>query len=174
MSTAGKVLVVFVMLFTLAWMVLAGGVAQLNRNGNQALQKLTDDLEKVQAGLETAKHEVIDLRTQTTLIQEKIDRDVIVLEAKQTLLEETKSEILDTLSSLQYELATVEDTIKTGKATLASRIVEHQDEEKAMAGLRNEVQTLIADNSQLMNRLQTLRDQFKKTHSTNVEMLQKK
>ena len=61
MSTAGKVLVVFVMLFAVAWMLLAGGVAQLNRNGNQALQKLSDDLEKAQEDLKTAKHDVIVL-----------------------------------------------------------------------------------------------------------------
>jgi hypothetical protein len=174
MSTAGKVLVVFVMMLTLVWMLLAGGVAQLNRNGNQAIQKTNDDLEKVQAGLETAKHDVLDLRTQTTQVQEKIDRDLAVLLSRQNDLEESKSEILDTLASLQYQLATVEDTIKNGRATVASRNAEHQEEEKAMEGLRAEVQELIADNGQLMNRLQTLREQFSKTHQNNVEMLNKK
>ncbi len=174
MSTAGKVLVVFVMLFALVWMILLGGVAQLNRNGNQALEKLSNDLEKVQAGLETAKHEVLDLRAQTTLVQEKIDRDVIVLESKQADLEKAKSQILDTLESLKYQLATVEDTIKNGRATLASRIAEHQEEEKVMAGLRTEVQELIADNGELMNRLKSLRDEFQKTYHNNLEMLNKR
>ena len=36
MSTAGKVLVVLVMLFALVWMILAGGVAQLNRTATSA------------------------------------------------------------------------------------------------------------------------------------------
>jgi predicted nucleic acid-binding Zn-ribbon protein len=171
MSTAGKVLVVCVMLFAMVWMILAGGVAQLNRNGNQALQKLSDDLEKVQAGLETAKHDVLDLHTQTTLIQEKIDRDWTVLESKQSDQEKAKSEILDTLSSLQYELATVEDTIKNARATLASRNAEHQEEEKAMQGLRTTVQDLVAENTQLMGRLKTLREQFQSTHQTNAQML---
>ena len=39
MSTAGKVLVVLVTLTTLVWMILAAGVAQLNRNGNKAASR---------------------------------------------------------------------------------------------------------------------------------------
>jgi hypothetical protein len=171
MSTAGKVLVVFVMLTALVWMILAGGVAQLNRNGNQALQKMSDDLEKVQGDLQTAKHEILDLRSQTTLTQEKIDRDIIVLRSRQADLENSRSQVMENLSRLQYQLATVEDTIKNGRATLASRIAEHQDEEKAITGLRTEVQDLIADNSQLMARLKSLRDQFQSTHHTNLKML---
>ena len=42
MSTAGKVLVVLIMLASLVWMVLMAGVTQLNRNGNQALKNLND------------------------------------------------------------------------------------------------------------------------------------
>ena len=34
MSTAGKVLIVMVMLTSLVWMILSAGVAQLNSNGN--------------------------------------------------------------------------------------------------------------------------------------------
>ena len=40
MSTAGKVLVVLIMLASLVWMVLMAGVAQLNRTGNKTLQEL--------------------------------------------------------------------------------------------------------------------------------------
>ncbi len=78
------------------------------------------------------------------------------------------------MSRLQYQLATVEDTIKNGRAALAGRNAEHQEEEKAMEGLRTEVQELIADNSQLMSRLKSLRDQFQLTYHTNVEMLNKR
>jgi len=174
MSTAGKVLVVFVMLTALVWMLLAGGVAQLNRNGNQALQKLSDDLEKVQDGLEKAKVEIGDVLTQTTQTQENIDREITVLRSRQSDLENKRSQILENLSRLQYQLTTVEDNIKYGQATLASRVAEHQEEEKAMANLRTEVQELIADNSQLMDRLKSLREHFRSTHNANIEMLNKR
>jgi predicted nucleic acid-binding Zn-ribbon protein len=162
------------MLTALVWMLLAGGVAQLNRNGNQALQKLADDLEKVQGDLQTAKHDVLDLRTQTTLTQEKIDRDITVLSSRQTDLENARSQVIETLARLNYQLATVEDVIKNGRATLASRIAEHQQEEKAMDDLRTEVRELIADNTQLMGRLESLRHQFQSTFQQNVQMLNKR
>ncbi len=174
MSTAGKVLVVFVMLTAVVWLILAAGVDQLNRNGNQALQKLSDDLEKVQADLGTAKHDVLALREQTTTIQEAIDRDVAVLRAKQSDLEDARSQISETLSRLQYQLATVEETIKSGQTALANRKSEHEDEEKATEDLRTEVKELIADNAQLMSRLDSLRNQFISTHNTNIELLRKK
>jgi hypothetical protein len=75
---------------------------------------------------------------------------------------------------LNYQLATVEDVIKNGKATLEYRNAEHQQEEKAMDDLRTEVRELIADNTQLMGRLQSLRDRFQSTHQNNVQMLNKR
>ena len=37
MSTAGKVLIVLVMLMTFVWIVLAAGVSRLNTNANKRL-----------------------------------------------------------------------------------------------------------------------------------------
>jgi chromosome segregation ATPase len=171
MSTAGKVLVVFVMLSALLWMILAGGVAQLNRNGNAALKKLADDLEKVDAELTTAKHEILDLRDQTALTQETIDREVSVLRARQADLEDAHSQISESLSRLRYQLATVDETTKTAQTSLENRNKEHRDEEKAIDDLRTEVRSLKTDNTQLMARLQSLRDKFQETYGSNIKML---
>ncbi len=37
MSTTGKVLSVLILLSSLLWMILTAGVAQMNRNGNEAI-----------------------------------------------------------------------------------------------------------------------------------------
>ncbi len=171
MSTAGKVLVVFVMLTTMLWMILAGGVAQLNRNGNAALQKLADDIEKMDAELISAKHEILDLRDQTAFSQESIDREVAVLRSRQADLEDAHSQISESLSRLRYQQATVEETIKTAQTSLQNRNKEHQDEEKAIDDLRTEVRGLKTDNTQLMARLQSLRDKFQETYGSNLKML---
>ena len=42
MSTAGKVLIVLVMLMTFVWIVLASGVSRLNTNANTRLYELTE------------------------------------------------------------------------------------------------------------------------------------
>jgi chromosome segregation ATPase len=174
MSTAGKVLVVLVMLSALVWMILAGGVAQLNRNGNEALAKLAAELEKVQGDLETAKHDILDYRDQTASSQEKIDRDIAVLRSRQADLENAGSQISDSLSRLRYQLATVDETIKTAQTSLEYRNKEYQDEEKAIDDLRAEVQGLKTDGTQLMARLQLLRTKFQDTYHSNLGMINKR
>ena len=60
MSTAGKVLVVLIMLASLVWMLLMAGVTQLNRNGNQALIELTDKVAKLQEDVKTTQAEIVE------------------------------------------------------------------------------------------------------------------
>jgi chromosome segregation ATPase len=174
MSTAGKALVICVALATLVWLILAGGVAQLNRNGNELLQKLTDELASTQTKIEETVVEIASVRDQTTATQEKIDRDVTALRANQHELEEAHSEIVEVLTRLQNQLATVEDTIKGARADTEQRNVEHKSEEKAMADLRSGVQNLKNENGQLMARLDSLRNQFQTAYHGNLEMLGKK
>jgi chromosome segregation ATPase len=174
MSTAGKVLVVLVMLSAVACMILAGGVAKLNQNGNEALEKIAAQLAKAQEDLDTARRDIVSLRDQTILSQEKIDRDIAVLEAQQTALERHRSQIVNELERAKYELGTVTDTIARGKAAVANRTEEFDAEEKALADLRRNVQELKTTNGELMGRLKSLRDQFQDAYHSNVDMLGKR
>jgi chromosome segregation ATPase len=173
MSTAGKVLVILVTLAAIACLFMAGGIAQLNQNGNKRLESLAAELTKAQEGIESAKREIVSLRDQTALIQEKIDGDLTVLRARQTDLERTRSQVADTLAHVQYDLSTVNATIEGAKTSLRNRNAEFDAEEKAMADLRREVQSLKSNNTQLMTRLQSLRDQFMGSYHQNIEMLGK-
>jgi chromosome segregation ATPase len=173
MSTAGKVLVVLIMLTAIGCLILAGGVAQLNTNANQKLQQLTADLEKTQAAIETTRQDIKSHRDQTTIAQEKIDREITALRSQQTDLERSRSQISDTLSRLQYDLGTVNATIAAARESLQNRVTEFDNEQTAMAELRRHVQSLQAHNSELMGRLKSLRDQFRDTHHKNLEMLGK-
>lgn len=173
MSTAGKVLVVLIMLTAIGCLILAGGVAQLNANANQRLQKLAADLEKTQADLETTKQDIASYRDQTTVAQEKIDREIAALRSQQTDLERTRSQISDTLSRLQYDLSTVNATIAAARESLQNRVTEFDAETTAMADLRRHVQSLKATNEELVGRLTTLRKTFKETHQKNIGMLGK-
>src|ERR1700722_11428845 len=76
MSTAGKVLVVLVLLTSVAWIVLASGVAQLNTNGNTRLHDLAEQIEKLQTGFKQTHDEIVSLRDQTSSIQEDVDRQI--------------------------------------------------------------------------------------------------
>jgi chromosome segregation ATPase len=174
MSTAGKVLVVLIMLTAIGCLILAGGVAQLNYNANQRLQQLTDELEKTQAAIETTRQEIAQHRDLTTVTQEKLDREIAALESQQTDLERTRTEVSDTLSRLQYDLGTVNATIAAAKDSVQNRIAEFDADQKAMADLRRDVQSLRSNNTELMARLQSLRNQFQDTYHKNVEMLGKR
>jgi chromosome segregation ATPase len=173
MSTAGKVLVVLIMLTAVACLILAGGVAQLNFNANQKLEQLAVELEKTQAAIESTKRDIASYRDQTTIAQEKIDREIAALNSQQTDLERTRTQISDTLLRLQYDLKTVNSTIADAKDNLQYRITKFDSEQKALADLRRDVQSLRSNNTQLVARLQSLRDQFQTTHRNNSDMIGK-
>ena len=173
MSTAGKVLVVLIMLVAIGCLILAGGVGQLNYNANQKLQQLTVEVEKTQKDLEETRLDIMKYRDETSVTQEKIDREVAALLSQQTDLERTRSQITDMLNRAQYDLSVVKGTIADAQDSLQARITELDAETKAMADLRRNVQLLKERNAQSMNRLESLRKQFQKTHQANVEMLGK-
>jgi uncharacterized membrane-anchored protein YhcB (DUF1043 family) len=171
MSTAGKVLSVLVMLVLLVWMILAAGISRLNTNGNKALHDLSEQVAKLQEDVEQTHDDVVGLKDQTASVQEKIDDDLTVLRAHQNALEKAHSQISESLSRCLYELATVEESVKAAQATVEHRNTELEGERKALDDNRSEVKTLMAESSQLMNRLDTLRKDFQKTYHSNVEHL---
>jgi chromosome segregation ATPase len=174
MSTAGKVLVVLVMLVSIGCLILAGGVAQLHYNANQKLQKLEADIHKAQDSLATTRDDIVKFRDQTTVTQEQIDREIAALRAQQTDLERSRSTITDTLTRLQFDLKTVDDTIAAARESLQIRVAEFDADTAAMADLRRRVASLKASNSELMGRLQSLREQFQHSYHDSLERLGKR
>ncbi len=173
MSTAGKVLVVLVTLTTLVWLILAAGVAQLNTNGNKALHDLSEQVAKAEVDLAQTQHDIVAFRDETASIQEKVDRDLSVLRARLVDVEKSRSQILEGLNRIQYQVNTVEETIKGTQTDIEHRNVEIQAEEKALAGARSEVETLMANSSQLRDQLKTLRETFQSRYKANVDMVGK-
>lgn len=171
MSTAGKVLVVLVMLVSIACLILAGGVAQLHYNANQRLQKLDSDLEKAQAAIATTRDEIAQTRDQTNIMQENLDREIATLRAKQTDLERTRSQVTDMLARLQSDLKTVNDTIASARESIQVRVAEFNADTTAMDDLRRRVNELKATNSEMVGRLQSLRDQFQKSYHDSLQRI---
>lgn len=171
MSTAGKVLVVLVLLASLIWTILAAGIAQLNSNGNQRLHDLNAQIQKLENGLQQTQSEIVALKDQTAQVQELTDRDLGVLRSQQSDVEKARSQIRETLSRAQYQLAIVEETIKGAQEALQHRDEEYQSEEKAIGDLRSDVRNLIAETTQLRDKLATLRKEFETTYHANIEKL---
>jgi chromosome segregation ATPase len=170
MSTAGKVLVVLVMLASLACLFLASGVAQLNANANHRLLELSTQLAKAREDIDAAKREAMSLRDQTSETQERIDREIATLRARQTDLERSRTQIVDNLARLQYDLGTVNATIEGARTSIQNRTAEFEADERDLGQLRDRVRTLKENNTQLMGRLQSLRQQFQDTYHKNLDM----
>jgi chromosome segregation ATPase len=171
MSTAGKVLVVLVMLTTLAWMILAAGVSQLNVNGNKRLQDIADQLANLQVDVGQAQVDLVAVRDQTASVQESTDREAAVLRSRQTDLEKARSQIRESLARNQYQLEIVQDTIKKAKSALQNRVDEQEGEVQAVAKAKSEVKDLMAKTGELRNQLVALRKEFQTKYHANIESL---
>jgi predicted nucleic acid-binding Zn-ribbon protein len=173
MSTAGKVLIVLVMLMTFVWVVLSAGVARVNTNANTRLHDLTEQVEKLEGQVKDAQDEVASLLTQTSQTQENIDREYTLLRAKQSDLERARSHVAETLSGAKYELEIVEGTVKGAQTDLEHRTTEHQEQTKLLEKERADVQELIAACGKQRDLLASLRKDFESRYHANIEMLGK-
>jgi chromosome segregation ATPase len=170
MSTAGKVLVVLVMLASIAWPILTAGVTQLNRNGNKALIDLADKVTKLEDDLKTTQDEIVKIKDETILVQKQMVRDLAVTRSRQTKMEPVKH-LQEILSRVQYQLATLQETIKNAEQTAQQRAAEKVAEQKTLDAAKAEVETLKVQNSERVNRLTSLRNEFKTTLKASLDML---
>jgi chromosome segregation ATPase len=171
MSTAGKVLTALILLASLVWIVLMAGVDQLNRTGNQTVLELMAKVEKLDDDVQAAQAEVASIKDQTTVVQEQMDHDIEVVRARQTDVERVNTNIREILQRVQIQVATLEKTVKDAERTAKERTDEKAAEQQGLEAERASVETLKAQNSELMNRLEGLRNQFVATLKGNQGLL---
>ena len=156
MSTAGKVLVVVILLASLLWMILTAGVDQLNRNGNQALLALTEKVEKLQADLKNTQDEIVRVKDETYVLQDHMDRELAVINARQNDVQRLASNVTDNLAHARYELATVKETLQNAIQDSTERAEEAVADQKALDAAKAEFQSLKIMDGQLRERLASL------------------
>ncbi len=171
MSTAGKVLVVLFLLASLVWMGLTAGVDQINRNYSQALLALTEKVGKLQDDVKKTQEDMVRVKDQTSVLQETMDRQLAVLNARQNDVQRLASITSEKLSSIQYELATVQVTLHNAEEDRTLRVAELDADKKALDAAKAEVKSLMATDEELRTRLATLREEFKKKLKQNVDVL---
>lgn len=171
MSTAGKVLVALILLASLAWIALSAGVAQLDRNGNAALAKLAAEYASAEEGLNKAQVDIAKIKDETTVFQEGVDAQLTTIRSRLYDVEGNNSRLTEMVNRVEYQLATMQNTVKDGERLRDQRLAEKQDEEKALAAARAEVQELMDLSDKLTNQLESLRQEFKKTFDSNVDMV---
>ena len=148
MSTAGKVLVVLVMLMTVVWMILAAGVAQLNTNAQQAAPQAD------RRGREApGRHRGQPSRGQSPLsrpdvsVQEKVDREIAACSGP---ADRPRASPLDAdrryALAVQVRARTVSPRSRRPRVLQTDIAPKHRTpSRRRLADLRREVQTLMAE-----------------------------
>lgn len=177
MSIAGKVLAVLVMLVAVAWVALTAAVTQLNRNGAEALEKLQAEIVKLKVQVATAEHSLQVAKDEWTLDQDATHNTLAVLQARQSDVEKARTVLQEISTRVTLQLADAEVMVKSAAEDRDQRVKDKKDETEALAKSRAEVEQLKASRTELVNRLNELRDKFKTTLNENrslVGRLQKK
>lgn len=167
MSTAGKVLVVLVLLVLPVWIILVSAVAQLNMEWTRELAKQSKQIETLEADVAKNEHDIAALQDQIALEQLASREQQSVLGGKLADMERAKAETIEAQSAVNVQVAMLQQAL--AKATLAreEREKEQTSETEGLAAARRSVDELKATNSELMNELNQLRDEFKTLLESN-------
>jgi cell division protein FtsB len=167
MSTAGKVLVVLVLLLVVVWMFLASGVAEYNRNGGKLLVELQQQILKLEEDVAKTKANVNRLKDQIAMEQETAGKDMVVLHDKRAQIEAMRSEAMEIESRMKIALGDMEAALKNAQLDRDHRVAEKKQMETDLANDQAEVEKLKAEHSRLTAQLNQLRNDFSETYRAN-------
>src|SRR5206468_1411311 len=105
MSTAGKVLIVLIVLSLLCWIVSFSMVAQLNRSWGEHVQQLTAQADKLEKDTQASLAEAERLKTAISNEQVGLRQDVALVRTQISNAERTLSDTKETLQRVNNQLA---------------------------------------------------------------------
>ena len=173
MSTAGKVLSVFIALLAVVWVLLASTVAEYNRNGTKAVEDLQKQVTQLADQVAKTQTELRDHIDQTNQEQVATQSELTVLQANQAEDEKNRAQVLETATRVKFQLEGLTATVKAAQATSQQRLAEQESETKAKADAEKLVEQLKGENSQLLAQLTGLRDKFRATFQANKELVER-
>jgi hypothetical protein len=173
MSTAGKVLTGFVLVLTLVWVVLVSMVAQLNRNYGEQRQKVQAQIAQFQEDVVKIRNDLARLRNTVSAEQVATDKDLTVVRARLSQAEQALAVTIETQELVKYQVADADKTQKNAEHDFQLRNEERADTRKQLADTRALVEKTKGENSELMDQLKGLRDEFTKVLAENKQMLER-
>jgi chromosome segregation ATPase len=170
MSTAGKVLIVLILLVLPIWIVMFSAVAELNKNGTQAVQDLKEKVVKLEEDVARNEHEIFTLKDQISLEQRAMGEQITVLRSRQSDAEKARAELTEIQKRVKYQLAGIETALKNAQTTRDVRDAEKKTVTKEIADTEDEVKKLQEEHAELTAQLERLRSEFKETLESNRAM----
>jgi chromosome segregation ATPase len=171
MPTAGKVLVVLVLLVVPVWIVLVSGVAELNKSGGEQVATLKSRVDQLDAELSKTEKALVDMKDEIALHQRAMAEQLAVIRSRQADLQKARSETMEIASRAKLQVDSMQEAAKRAEATRDLRKSEVAHEKEAMAATEAEVEKLKQDHAELVDQLDKLRNQFKTTVDSNRQMV---
>jgi chromosome segregation ATPase len=171
MSTAGKVLVVLVLLVVPVWIVLVSAVAQLNAEWTQELQKQQAQVTKLQQNVAANEQAIMKMKDDIVVAQTTADEHATVLRARLVDVERARADAIQVQTGVKVQLDTLGAAIAKAEDARKQRNEEKQQEIQAMAAAEKAVTELKAENAELMSHLTQLRDEFKSLLESNKALV---
>jgi chromosome segregation ATPase len=170
MSTAGKVLIVLILLVLPIWIIMFSAVAELNKNGTQAVQALKERIVKLEEDIARNEHEIVALKDEIGLEQTAMGTQIAFLRSRQADAEKARSEMTEMQKRVKYQLAGLEAALKNAQTTREFRDAEKKTVTKQIADAEDEVKKLQEEHADLTAQLERLRSEFKETLESNREL----
>jgi chromosome segregation ATPase len=172
MSTAGKVLVVLVVLAVIPAIWLYAKVYDLNSNWGQEIQRLGKQVDELDQQLD-AKQAELDAKL-AAISREKSQRDddLTALRARISEVEVLEAKSREDADRVRLQIALLEESAKDAQATVTGREKEVADTQKAKDDAEALVKTLQGAVQSRMDELASLRQEFLRIVEENRQMLQ--
>ncbi|WP_406698867.1 hypothetical protein V5E97_08275 [Singulisphaera sp. Ch08] len=173
MSTAGKVLVVLVLLLLPVWIILVSAVATLNMEWTQALAKQTQQIETLEGDVAKNQLAIAELQDQIALEQLASEEQQAALRSRVADVERAKAEAIQLQTGVQVQLEMLKQAVAKAGIARDDRTKEQMNETAGLAEARKNVDELKAANSELLNELTQLRDEFKSLLESNKTVVER-
>lgn len=160
MSTVGKVLCVLIAFPALAWMWLASGVAETNRQYGKKVQQAEAQLVKDAAELETVREQVYQTKAKIELAQELRDSELAVMRGQLSQLFKSESMSKETADRLALQLASARTSLEAAERRVVRAEQDQVDTRQELADATTELEKVRGENQRDRKILADLRDSF--------------
>jgi chromosome segregation ATPase len=171
MSTAGKVLVVIVMLAILGWVILASLVTERNKNWGREMQRLSVEVDKLDVELAKLRSELDQRVADVSSRQRESNNELTVLRVRLNDVQKLETTTLESLTRAQFQVQSVQSAATSAQNDLDRRKAEEAETGKLLAAGRSKVDQLKEAVGAQLAELAKLRQSFKSLLSQNKEML---
>jgi len=173
MSTAGKVLCILITVPAILWIWLASGVAEMNRNWGQEIVRLDAGIAQAKTDIETTMEEVAKLKSKIDLVQRERDSQLTVMRGQMSQLYEFESMSKETQDRYAQQLASVNSSAEAAERRVQRAVQDLTETKQQLVDSTTELEKVRGENQQDREALAQLRQQFLSLLAENTDLVQK-